>query len=871
MKTPWEWLRQRRGRESQWQDELDSHLAMREEWNRAEGIPPDEARRAARKQFGNRLRTLEDVRAVHVLRWLDDFLQDARLAVRGFRKSPTLALVAIVTIAVGVGASAAIFGVVDPLLFRHLPYPHDQQLVSIGYFGPVDNNEFNVVASYLDWRREQTAFQFLTSMRPAPASNCDLLAEQTPLRVTCVSVEANFLRTLGLRPAAGRDFTTDDDQPHAPPVALLSFALWRSKYGGDARVVGQKLAVDDEPVTVIGVLPQDFEMPQLGSADIMLPERLDATRPRAANSSGFLRSFGRLREGVSIQQARTQMLPLFQQTLQLDVPKELRSEARLVVRSLRDRQIHDVKLASWMLLGAVLALLLLVCANVANLLLARAAARRRELAVRAAIGPGRARLVRQLLTESLALALAGGLLGCGVAWAMLRTLIALAPDGLLRAGRTVLDGRVLLFALAASLAAALLFGMAAALERPRAEALAGSRVAGTARTFFRRFLVAAQVAISLVLLTGASLFVRSFWNLQRELLGYEPEHLATASFTLRERYGPPGAQTAFFRDLENRLKWIPGGGSFALSDSIPPRGSMGRPYSNIRIANHPPVAADGGMVEFRWVTPGYFRTMGIRIVSGRAFEESERASGDSPVILSASLARRMFGAENPVGQRIALDADAHWCPIVGVAADTRNNGLTETDPEYYRLRMDNASPPRSAVALFRTSLSSAALTRWVRKEVAEVDPSLPVTFETMPERVDRFRDQPRFVATLVASFAAFGVLLAAVGLYGVLSFLVARQTQEIGVRMALGARPWDIAVQIQSYAGAWTGIGILAGVLCSLSVTRMVKGLLFGVAPGDPLSLAAGVAVLALTAVLAAWIPSRRAARVDPMVALRYE
>jgi len=477
-----------------------------------------------------------------------------------------------------------------------------------------------------------------------------------------------------------------------------------------------------------------------------------------------------------------------------------------------------------------------------------------------------------MLTESLVLALAGGLAGCGIAWALMRALVAMAPEGLLRAGRTGVDARVLLFALAASIAAALLFGMAPALERPRAEALAGARVAGSARTLFRGLLVAAQVAISLVLLTGASLFLRSFWKLANQPLGFQPERVVTASFTLRQqRHRPQQAQMAAFHELEARLKAIPGGGPFALSDSIPPRGAMGRPYSNLRIAGHPPVAADGGMVYFRWVTPGYFRAMGIPIVAGRGFDESERASGDTPLIMSAALARRLFGNESPLGQRLDLTADGHWCPIVGVAADTRNNGLTETHPEYYRLRMDDRAPPRDAVALFRTPMAPAQLARWIRAEMAGVDPSLPVTIEGLQDRVGRFRDQPRFLAALVALFAALGVLLAAVGLYGVLAFLVAQRTQEIGVRMALGARPRDIARLVQAHAALWTGIGAAVGVASSLALARLAKGLLFGVAPGDPGSPIAAMAVLALTAFVAAWMPSRRAARVDPVVALRYE
>ncbi len=870
MTSPLEWLRRRRRRESEWRDELDEHLAMREEWNRAHGLPPEAARLAAHRQFGNRLRTLEDLRAVHVRRWLEDLFQDARLALRGFRRSPAHATAAVATIALGIGAASAIFGVVDPLLFRPLPYPNGPRLVSVGYFGPVDSNEFNVTASYLDWRQEHSAFQAMTSMRPQV--QCDVMAGDTPLRIACQSVEANFLRTLGLTPAAGRDFTTEDDQPHAPPVALLSYALWQNRYGGDADVLGQSLTVDEQTVKLVGVLPKDYEMPQLGEADLVMPERLDPTRPRAANSSAFLRTFGLLRPGVSIEEARLRMMPVFRRTVQLDVPPDLRSEVRLVVRSLRDRQIHDVKLASWMLFGAVLALLLLACANVANLLLARSAARRREFAVRAAIGAGRGRLVRQLLTESLMLALAGGAAGCALAWALMRALLAMAPEGLLRAGRTGMDARVMWFALAASLATALLCGLAPALERPRAAALAGARVAGATRTLFRNLLVAAQVAISLVLLTGASLFLRSFRNLASEPLGFRTERVVTASFTLRQqRYRPREAQAAAFRQLEARFQTIPGGGQFAFSDSIPPRGAMGRPYSNLRIAGHPPVAADGGIAYFRWVTPGYFRALGIPIFAGQGFDEGARASGESPVILNATLARRLFGGENPVGQRIDLSADGHWCPIVGVAADTRNNGLTETHPEYYRLRMDNAVLPRDAVAVFRSSMAPADLSRWIRAAVAEVDPALPVAIEAMPDRIGRFRQQPRFLAALVALFAAIGVLLAAVGLYGVLSFQVAQRTREIGVRMALGARPGNVVKLVAASAGLWTGIGAAAGVACSLCAARIAKGLLFGVAPYDPWSLLAAVSVLAITAAVAALAPSRRAARVDPTVALKYE
>lgn len=860
-------------RHTEWREEIESHLTMREEWHQARGTSLEEARNLARKEFGTPLGAAEQVRAVHIRPWVDATLQDLRYALRAFRKSPGFTLVACFTIGLGVGISTAVYSLVNPLLFRHLPYPNDNQLVSLGYFGPIDSNEFNVVSSYLDWQRHQTPFQSMTSMRPA--EHCDMQSGGAALRLDCYRVEADFLKTLGITPLLGRDFTEDDDRPSSPEVALLSYGLWQKDFGGSEFVLGQTLTVDDQPTRVVGILPRSFEMPQLGDVDLMMPERLNAALPRLQNSSSFLRTFARLRDGVSIDQARAQMQRLFDDTARLDVPPQLRSEVHLVVRSLRDRRIHEVKLASWMLLSAVMALLLAACANVANLLLARAAARGRELAMRVAIGATRNRLIRQTLTESLLLGFAGCAVGCLLSWGLLRVLVRVAPEGLFHLQPARIDGQALLFALAASASAALLFGMAPALEHPRSEMLMGWTSAVPSRTLFRRVLVSAQVAISLVLLTGASLFVRSLWKLEAQPLGFDTEHLVTASLAPPTRHYPsPAARTAFFNELEERLSRLPGAGSFALADSIPPRGAArGRPYSNLRIQGHPPVAASGGLVLFRFVTPKYFETMRIPIVHGRAFLEDERGSGESPLILSASLAHRLFGNESPIGQHLDLDVSGRWSPIVGVAADVKNNGLTEPPSlEYYRLHMKTVAPPDlNVIAIYRTSLDPATLSRWIREEVHTLDPALPVTIESMDRQVGRLRERPRVVTSLVTLFAMLGILLAAVGLYGVLSFLIAQQTREIGVRMAIGARPIDIALDIQKQAGIWTGIGVGVGMVGSFVLSGTVRGLLFEVSPYDPGSLIVAAVVLIVVAVLAALVPSWRASRIDPMLALRNE
>ena len=847
-------------REAEWQEEIDSHQALRRDFLASHEPAPRGSSR-----------TVEAIREVHVSRWADALMIDLRHAARGIRRSPGFALVAVATLAVGIGAATAVFSVVDRLLFRSLPYPHADRLVSIGFQAPLDSNEFNIGPAYFDWRDRQTAFASITAMR-ASSDLCDLGGDP-PQRVHCHLVEASFLPTLGIVPIAGRNFLPEEDRPRAQRTVLLSYGLWRSRFAGSPSALGSVILVDDGPVRVIGVLPREFEMPQLGATDLLLPAQIDERVVRAPDSTLFLRSFARLKDGVTIAAARQAMMPLFEESMRRDVPAELRREVHLVVRSLRDRQIQDVRLASWLLFGSVLTLMALACANLANLLLARGAARAKEMAMRAALGAGRARLALQLLTESLTLSVLGCGAGCALAWVMLRALIAISPDAITRLDQARLDGRVLLFAVAISFAAALTAGLLPAWGRLRGDLLAGWRSANDARAWTRQALVGAQVALSLLLLTGASLLVRSLRNLEAEPLGFQPAKLVTATFTLNaRRYNTPEKANAFYAALEQRFAQNPAGASVALSDSLPPSGGMhGRPYSNIRVAGRPPLAQNGGYVAFRYVTPAYFRTMGIPIVQGRGFTGDERSADQTAVILSATLARRMFGKENPVGQRLDLDGGQGWSPVVGVAADVKNSGVgVPAWPEYYRLRTSRSTAlGHGGVAIVRTSLAESAVAAWLRQQVAAVDASLPVTIDTMQARVERLSERPRFLAALTGLFAVFGLILAAVGLYGVLSFLVAQRTREIGVRMALGATPGGIALMMQKQAGKWTGAGIAGGLAGSAAVMRLAQGALFHVSPYDPVSLAAAIALLAAVAALTASLPAKRASGVDPAASLR--
>lgn len=808
------------------------------------------------------------------MNFLGTAVQDLRYALRSFGRNPAFTLTAVLAAALGIGASTAVFSVVDRILFRSLPYPHEEQLVSLGMTAPIEPTEFVFGPDYLEWRQERTAFQGFASY--SGSTDCDL-SEQNPVRLSCVRVESTFLPVFGIQPVVGRNFTAEEDRPNAPRVVLISNGLWRSRFGGDPSVAGRTISLDGLSATIIGVLPADFELPNLTRADVMMPQALDEAaqqRPQGA----VLRVFARLKPGVTPEQARAALEPLYQRSVTF-VPPRFQKMVGLRVRSVRDRQVQDARLVSWMLFGAVGAVLLIACANVANLLLARAAGRSRELAVRAALGAGRGRLIRQTLTESLALALIGGVAGCLLAALLLKLFVLIAPQGIPRLDQAALDLRVLLFTFGVSVFSGALFGLAPAFENPfRFAGLAGSRALGPSRHLFRQFLMAAQFAVSVILLAGAGLLLHSLWNLQRVPLGMEPETVLTADLALAvHSYPDAKRQAAFFEELETRLARFPGI-TVALSDSVPPAGQMHvRPYVTLDVEGRPPMEPGiRDMVVWRMVTPGYFSALGIPILKGRAFQDQDRASSENLVVLSDSLARRLFPGEDPLGKRIKLDP---WFIVVGVARDVRNNGLTaQADPEFYVVRKHStgdpswrSTSPRRATLLVRSSLAAQTVSEWIRSETSQMDATLPVQIVPMTQRVGRLAERPRFNAVLLGLFAAIGVLLAAIGLYGVVSCLVIERTQEIGVRMALGATPGRIAKMVLFNTARWTAAGAVAGLAGAWIATGWLTTMLFQVSARDPRVLGAAVALLLSVGLLAAWLPSRRAARVDPMAALRQE
>jgi len=837
-------------------------------------LTPDEAVHAARREFGSVEVAKEAVREQRGLPFFDALLQDLRVALRMLAKRPGFAMVAILTLALGIGTTTAVFSVVDRILFRSLPYAQEDHLASFGLKAPIERDEFMLGASYVDFRKNPGPFEEVTSMAPGGRS-CDV-TEQSPVRLTCALVEQNFLPTLGVAPLLGRNFTLEEDLPNAPRVALISYPLWQGRFGGNPGVLEKTVSLDDKPTRIVGVLPADFELPTLTPADILVPQALDEAQQRQSLTGAVLRTFARMKPGVTVRQAIAGLQPFLEQALQ-GAPPQFRKEIHSSVRLLRERQIQDAQRASWILLGSVFAVLLVACTNVVNLLLARATVRQRELAVRSALGASRGRLARQSLTESIVLGVIGGALGCGVAAILLHAFVAIAPEGIPHLQQASLDRRVAVFALGISLVCSAIFGLNAAVRRPAPESLTGKEVHTTTRSLMRQALMAAQIAISVALLAGAGLLLRSLWNLERVDTGMTTENVVTATISLGNyRYRNVEQQLAFFTELESRLKRLPGINALALSDSLPPAGPMRSTiFAGIEVAGQPPLAeGTGGMVGWRAVTPDYFPALTVPMVEGRGFTEVDRLPTENPIILNRTLARRLFANQAAIGKQLRLfKNNGPWRTVVGVAADVKNNGLAAgSDAEFFLpWKNDPIESLQAANVVARTSMSPVAVSAWIRSEAAGLDSTLPVKIETMNQRLGKLAQGPRFDAMLLSLFAGMAVLLAAIGIYGVVGFLVAQQTREIGVRMALGASPRGILKMVLSNVARWAISGAAMGLLGAWFCVKLLESLLFGVRARDPLLLGAALAVLLAVAFFAAWIPARRAMRVDPIVALRYE
>lgn len=580
-------------------------------------------------------------------------------------------------------------------------------------------------------------------------------------------------------------------------------------------------------------------------------------------------------------QAETRLQPLFTDFLK-SVPPQFRKEVRLKVRSLRDRQVHSAKAASWILLWAVLAVLLISCANVANLLLARATSRRRETAVRAALGASRGRLVQLALCESVLLGLAGGVLGCLLGFVLLHALIALAPAGIPRLQQATVDARVLAFSFVLSLASGLIFGLAPALQTFRAEQLRAWYDSDNPRSHSRQALVALQMSVCLVLLSGAGLLLRSLWQVEHQSMGMQANSVVIADITLNQHlYSTSEQQRHFFEQVEARLRQLPGIEQLAVADSVPPGMSRFTLYASIKVEGQPPFAeGTGGQVAWRVITPGYFAALGIPLVKGRDFRDQDRNPAENSIVISHSLAQLLFAGEDPIGKKIEVNAAPPWLTVIGVSGDVKNNGLMSGEiPEYYLARryapdfgLPDRFPPgslRGASMIVRTALPAKTVANWIQNEIHALDRTVPIEIATMDQRLSGEERRPRFDAVLLSLFAGIGLLLAGIGIHGVISFLVAQRTREIGVRMALGATPGRIIRLMLANAMRWTLAGAAVGLLGSLLATRFLHSLLFNTPAFDPWTFSIATFLLLLIGLAAAWIPSRRAALVDPSVALR--
>ena len=806
------------------------------------------------------------------------FVQDLHHALRQLRKSPGFTAVAVITLALGIGANTAIFSVVNAVLLRPLPYKDDSQLVVILNKGrnPV------APANYLDWRRQSQSF---AQMGAAEFWTPNLTGTDNPEKLWALHVTPDIFPMLGVQPLLGRVFLPEEQDAGKEHEVVLSYSLWQSHFGGNPEIIGRSVALSGERYSVVGVMPRDFKFAPFWATKAQLWAPL-ALGPRLTDRGGSsLRVFARLKPGVTLEQAQAEMTGITGR-LEGEFPG---TNQDMQVVSLREKVVGNIRPALLVLLGAVGFVLLIACANVSHMLLARAAARREEIALRTALGAGRWDVFRQLLTESLTLALMGGSAGLLLAVWGVRVLLAISPGAIPRVETVGVDPHVLLFALAISLLTGLAFGMAPAwratavnLSDALKEGKRGSSE-GLRRDRLRGLLVGSEFALAVTLLAGAGLMVRTFLALQNVDPGFDPHGVLSMVVGVAGTEQAAGGHTGnFYQEVLRKVGAVPGVQSVSGINHLPLAGDEWG--FRFHIEGRPPEPPGKGLVAtYRAVFPGYFRTMRIPILRGRDVTDADNLRAPGVVVINDYLARRYWPGEDAIGKRITFDDPAKnpsWLTVVGVTKNTaRSNWTSPPEEEVFlpylqnRAYLDSPTPPFAYLTLVvRAGLDPAALTPAIRGAIHSLDANIPLSeIKTMDHVVGEANGQSRFYLILLGAFATVALVLAGVGIYGVMSYSVSRRTHEIGVRMALGAQGRDVLklVVFQGIVQALSGVAV--GLAGALALGRLMTGLLYGTQPTDPATFAAVVLVLSAVAVAASYIPARRAAKVDPMVALRYE
>ena len=871
-------LTRRSAREQDLDQELQFHREMLEAKHRAAGLDAGAARRAARLDLGGPPQIAEAWRDQRGLPILETLWQDIRYGARMLRRTPGFTAAALLTLTLGIGANTAIFTIVDAVLLRPLPYPAADRLVTIGDRNAAGYSSNVGFTTVVDWRERSKSFDQLALMRGWQPT---LVVNGEAERLAAVRVSWNYFDMMGVGPALGRGFTAADDHPQTWRVLLLSDSLWRRRFNADPSIVGRSITMNDRQYQVIGVMPAGFEpldaiRYQNVAAEVWAPIGYEVGGDSACRSCQHLRGFGRLKPGVSVAAATAEM-DVIREQMRKEHPQEYEAGSIAIV-PLRDALTGNVRTALLVLLGAVGFVLLIACANVANLLLARSVTRQRELTLRSVLGAGRRRIVRQLLTESLMLSVTGAALGVALARIAVDGLVRFAPVTLPRLDRVAIDARVLLFTAAVALVTGVLFGLVPALRGASAglqQTLATdsrTSVGGSSRA--QSALVVADIVLALVLLAGAGLMLRTVVSLTRTSPGFVADGVLTLQYSLvGQAYAEDAAVVSFQDRTLEKIRALPGVASAALTDQVPFGGNYDCRGFHAK-GRMKPNTVDDPCLERYGVTSDYLRVMGIPLLRGRFVSPQDVATSQPVIVVSEATAKLVWGNDDPIGSEVRFGnaEKGTWYTVVGVVGDVHHEDVTQpVTAAFYHSEAQFTDS--YLVALVKASNGDpATLGAGVRQVLRELDPTVPVyQIDTLPAMVEQASAQRLFVMRLLAGFAIVAVLLAAVGLYGVVSYGVSQRTREMGVRVALGAQRRDVMRLVLSGGFVLVAVGLVLGLAAAIAATRFMDALVFGVSPVDPPTFLGAAGVLTIVALAAHWVPVRRALRIDPAQALRAE